>query len=38
VCADLGLPTGRVATEAGIDAAGHQLGALLAQTTPPMSA
>ncbi len=33
VCADLGLPAGRVATGADIDAAGDQLGALLAQTT-----
>jgi Mg2+-importing ATPase len=32
VCADLGLPAGRVATGADIDAAGDQLGALLAQT------
>ncbi len=33
VCADLGLPVGRVATGAEIDAAGDQLGALLKQTT-----
>jgi Mg2+-importing ATPase len=33
VCADLGLPQGRVATGADIDAAGDGLGALLARTT-----
>jgi len=33
VCADLGLPAGRVATGADIDAAGDQLGELLQQAT-----
>jgi Mg2+-importing ATPase len=33
VCADLGLPAGRVATGADIDAAGDRLGALLTQAT-----
>jgi len=33
VCADLGLPPGHVATGADIDAAGDQLGGLLARTT-----
>jgi Mg2+-importing ATPase len=33
VCADLGLPPGRVATGADIDQAGDQLGDLLADTT-----
>jgi Mg2+-importing ATPase len=33
VCADLGLEPGQVATGADIDAAGDQLGALLARTT-----
>ena len=33
VCADLGLPPGQVATGADIDAAGDQLGDLLARTT-----
>ena len=33
VCADLGLPTGQVATGADIDTAGDQLGDLLARTT-----
>ena len=33
VCADLGLPAGRVATGADIDNAGDQLGELLARTT-----
>ena len=33
VCADLGLPAGRVATGTDIDAAGDQLGQLLAETT-----
>jgi Mg2+-importing ATPase len=33
VCADLGLPPGRVATGADIDKAGDRLGALLARTT-----
>jgi Mg2+-importing ATPase len=33
VCADLGLPQGRVATGADIDAAGDGLGPLLAKTT-----
>jgi Mg2+-importing ATPase len=33
VCTDLGLPPGRVATGADIDAAGDQLSALLARTT-----
>ena len=33
VCADLGLPPGQVATGADIDAAGDQLGELLARTT-----
>jgi P-type Mg2+ transporter len=33
VCADLGLPSGQVATGADIDAAGDRLGDLLARTT-----
>jgi Mg2+-importing ATPase len=33
VCADLGLPTGQVATGADIDEAGDELGDLLARTT-----
>jgi Mg2+-importing ATPase len=33
VCADLGLPSGQVATGAGIDAAGDRLGDLIGRTT-----